>query len=80
MGNFRNVGTHKNPGIGTNTEPDYRGNTNASGVTDKTGQPIKGMTLTGMRMLVLVLLIVFYFNVFAICQADCFFFFLFLSA
>ena len=37
MGNFRNVGTHKNEGIGTNSETDYAGNTNANGVTDKTG-------------------------------------------
>lgn len=46
MGDFRNVGTHKNEGIGTNSGPDYPGNTSASGVTDKTGQPLKGRRLT----------------------------------
>ena len=46
MGDFRNVGTHKNEGIGTNSGPDYPGNTSASGVTDKTGQPLQGETLT----------------------------------
>ena len=45
MGSFRNVGTHKNEGIGTNSGPDYKGNTNASGATDKTGQPLKGKVL-----------------------------------
>ncbi|KAL3153112.1 hypothetical protein ABBQ38_012131 [Trebouxia sp. C0009 RCD-2024] len=47
MGDFRNIGTHKNEGIGTNTGPDYTGNTSASGVTDKTGQPLQGTPMVG---------------------------------
>lgn len=53
MGDFRNIGTHKNEGIGTNTGPDYTGNTSASGVTDKTGQPLQGRRLTDMACQVL---------------------------
>ena len=57
MGSYRNVGNHENKGIGTNSEPDYAGNTNSSGVTDKTGQPLPGAFLTDSMYSIFVTLV-----------------------